>query len=314
MKINIKTQSRRGFSKHHFKKFCWTSVRAILLIGLSFVVLFPLLVKISATFKSSADLIDATVYFIPRSPTMENLIMSLKVLEYPSALLYTIGLSALIAILQTASCTFVAYGFARFKFKGKGILFALVILTFIIPPQSILLPLYIKFNYFSLFNLINVGGEMSGVSLINTIWPFIMMSSTAVAFRSGLYIFLLRQFFVNMPVALEDAASIDGCNAGRTFISIMIPGAATILATSFLFSFVWQWNDYYYSQLLAPTIPTLSMRINNTIASLQGSGSVYYANVLQNPMLLLLIVPLIIVYIFTQRFFVESIEKSGIVG
>jgi multiple sugar transport system permease protein len=292
----------------------WAVIRTTLIIGLSFLILYPIFMKLTFSIRSIPDFYDATVKYVPRNPTFNNFLGAWEGLKYPTTLFSTIGFTSLIAFLQMASCAFVAYGLARFNIFGGKIIFSLVILTFVIPPQAILLPLYFKFNYFNIFNFFQFTGSMSGVSLINTPAPFIMMSATAVAFRSGIYIYLLRQFYVNMPTALEEAAQIDGCGNMKTFFKIMLPGSVPMLATVFLFSFVMQWNDYNYSIFLAPNLPVLSMQINNLVNNLNSNGGQNIAQIIQNPAFLLLVAPLVILYVFTQRLFVESIEKSGIVG
>ena len=194
-------------------------------------------------------------------------------------------------------------------------MFALVMVTLVIPPQIMLVPVYIRFRSFNLLQIFKFSGTLSGISLINTPWPILLLAVTALAFKSGLYIFLFRQFFRNLPVVLEEAAAIDGCSTYGTFFRIMLPNAVTMTVTVFLFSFVLQWNDYYYSTMLMPEISTLNMKIADT--------AYYFGTVIrQNEMLermfypsyLLLILPLIVLYLFAQRFFVESVATSGIVG
>ena len=156
---------------------------------------------------------------------------------------------------------------------------------------------------------------MSGVSLINSPAPFILLSVTALAFKSGLYIYMLRQFFVNMPRELEESAFIDGCGNFKTFYRIMLPNAIPIIITVLLFSFVWQYNDYNYSIVLAPDLPTMPMKIlalQRKMALMANMSETAFLS--QSPLFLLLVTPLLILYIFTQRFFVESVTRSGIVG
>ena len=117
-----------------------------------------------------------------------------------------------------------------------------------------------------------------------------------------------------MPLVLEEAAYIDGCGPFRTFIRIMVPGSMPMIITVFLFSFVWQWNDAYYVQTLAPNLPTLSNKMFGMVFNNIGTGSDILNQFLESPKFFLLVLPLIILYIFAQRFFTQSIVKSGIVG
>jgi multiple sugar transport system permease protein len=210
----------------------------------------------------------------------------------------------------------VAYGFARYKFPFKKFAFSMVILTMLIPPQSIMFPIWLRFKYFGFTNLFYFGKNLTGiVDMTDTVLPFLILSLTAIAFKNGLYIYLLRQYFTNIPKVLEEAAYIDGCGQIKTFFRIMLPSAIPMLVTVFLFSFVWQWNDRYYTGTLYPEIPTVANKLfNMKFEALQSMGDYLMQNLLSNAKLLLLIIPLLVLYIFTQNFFKESIARSGIVG
>lgn len=297
------------------RKLLWSSIRFVLLTGLVFIILSPVIFYVSNAFKSYADMYDVTVMYIPREPTLNNFRMLMKYIDYGKTLLKTISFTALIAVLQTLACLLVGYGLARFSFIGNKIIFALVMVTLVIPPQIILVPIYIRFRNFNIFEIFKFSGVLSGVSLIDTPWPIILLAITALGFKSGLYVFLFRQFFSGLPVVLEEAAAIDGCNTYGTFFRIMLPNAVNMVVTVFLFSFVLQWNDYYYTTMLMPNISTLNMKIADT--------AYYFGSVVKNtemlervfyPSYLLMIMPLIILYAFAQRFFVESVTTSGIVG
>ena len=136
------------------------------------------------------------------------------------------------------------------------------------------------------------------------------MAATGTGFKAGLYIFLSRQFFMNMPKELNEAAAIDGCGVYQTFFRIMLPSARSILTTVFLLSFSWQWTDTLYNGLFFQDTAILSNVINRV-----GIGeSMAVSGNLQNVAAILAIAPLAILYIFAQRSFVESIDNAGIVG
>ena len=293
---------------------CWKIIRFLLLFGLSFMILYPVFVKFSASIKSMSDMMDATVVFIPKHPTLQNYRIVLDSVKYPVTLLKTVLFCLLQSFLQLASCALVAYGIARFKFRGNKLLFGMAVLTLIIPPQIILLPLYIRFHFFGITNIFQFSGVFSGIDLINTYWPFILLSGTALGFKNGLYIYLLRQHFKNMPMVLEEAAYIDGCGPFKTFVKIMLPGSVPMLVTVFLFSFVWQWNDTTYSGIFFPEIPTLANKLYGMVFTTMGAGTTLVSAILESPKFFLLIVPIVILYLFTQKFFVQSISRSGIVG
>lgn len=306
--IEQKTLRRKGYT------YIWKLMRFVLLVGLSFMILYPVFVKFSASLKSTADMMDSTVVFIPKNPTLQNYKIVLNSVNYALTLLMTVLFCLVQSLLQLASCSLVAYGIARFKFKGHKLLFGMAVLTLIIPPQIILLPLYIRFHFFGITNIFQFSGIFSGVDLINTYWPFLLLSGTALGFKNGLYIYLLRQHFKNMPIALEEAAYIDGCGPFRTFLRIMLPGSVPMLVTVFLFSFVWQWNDTVYSGIFFPEIPTLANKLYGMVFTTMGAGTTLMSAVLESPKFFLLITPIVILYLFTQKLFVQSISRSGIVG
>lgn len=306
--IEQKTLRRKGYT------YIWKLMRFVLLVGLSFMILYPIFVKFSASLKSTADMMDSTVVFIPKNPTLQNYKIVLNSVNYALTLLMTVLFCLVQSLLQLASCSLVAYGTARFKFKGHKLLFGMAVLTLIIPPQIILLPLYIRFHFFGITNIFQFSGIFSGVDLINTYWPFLLLSGTALGFKNGLYIYLLRQHFKNMPMALEEAAYIDGCGPFRTFLRIMLPGSVPMLVTVFLFSFVWQWNDTVYSGIFFPEIPTLANKLYGMVFTTMGAGTTLMSAVLESPKFFLLITPIVILYLFTQKLFVQSISRSGIVG
>lgn len=311
---SIKKRMDSRTLRHKGYTYIWKLLRFVLLVGLSFMILYPMFVKFSASLKSTADMMDATVVFIPRNPTLQNYKIVLNSVNYPVTLLFTILFCTVQSLLQLASCSLVAYGIARFKFKGHNLLFGMAVLTLIIPPQIILLPLYIRFHFFGITNIFQFSGVFAGIDLIDTYWPFILLSSTALGFKNGLYIYLLRQHFKNMPMALEEAAYIDGCGPFKTFLRIMLPGSVPMLVTVFLFSFVWQWNDTVYSGIFFPDIPTLANKLYGMVFSTMGAGTTLMTAVLESPKFFLLITPIVVLYLFTQKLFVQSISRSGIVG
>ena len=310
-----------GMSKHQrdsivrrTRGMIWSTLRLLLLGGLVFIILSPLIYYLANAFKSYTDMYDVTVKYIPREPTLNNFKMLTKFIDYPVTMLKTTGFVALIALLQTASCCLVGYGFGRFNFVGSKILFALVMVTLVVPPQIILLPMYVRFRNFNLLELFKFSGVLSGTSIINTPLPILLLAITALGFKSGLYIFLFRQFFRNIPVSLEEAAALDGCGSFKTFFHIMLPNATTMILTVFLFSFVLQWNDYYYTTMLMPDVENLSMRIVDAAEYYRSINSLEMVERLYYPSYIVLIGPLVILYAFTQRFFVQSVTRSGITG
>ncbi|WP_409344530.1 carbohydrate ABC transporter permease [Paenibacillus sp. MBLB4367] len=297
------------------KHWLWIISRFILLFGICFIIIYPILTKLSLAFRSREDLFDATIVWIPRHFTLDNIFKSMELLNYFKALKNTFILSAGTSILQVVSCALAGYGFARLKFRGSGILFALVVFTIVIPPQTIMIPTYLHFRFFDVFGLVHLFTGKPGVNLLETFWPFFISSATAMGMKNGLYIFIFRQFFRGLPKELEDAAYVDGAGVLKTFYRVMLPNAIPAMATVILFSFVWQWNDDYFTNLYMANSVTLSKMLYMLTWNLLNIRYEYaYVSLLINTATLLAIAPIFLLYMFAQRYFVESIERTGLVG
>jgi multiple sugar transport system permease protein len=296
-------------------------VRFVLLFGLCFLILQPILNKISVSFMEEKDLYDSTINVIPRNFTLSNYKIAGYLMDYWKALGNTTMISLLVSILQIISCTLVGYGFARYKFPLKGLWFGFVILVIIIPPSTIQSSLYLNFRYFDILGIFKlITGEP--LNLLGTITPYALMCLGCMGLKSGLYIYMLRQFFRGIPKELEEAAYVDGCGKVRTFVRIMLPDAKPMITSCFLFSFVWQWTDNFYSRMFLQSDFAI---LSNKLTGLSGALDSYldvrgiaqkattaYSNAMIGTGTLLMIIPLIIVYLFAQKGFVESLSQSGI--
>lgn len=302
----------------------WSIVRGVIIAGICFLILYPTLVKLSVSFMPEQDIYDVTVRYVPKSPTLENYKTVLSAMRYNKAFWNTFKLSTLTSVMQLISCTVIGYGFARFRFKGRGVLFALVILTMIVPPQTLMIPLFLHFRYFDVLGIISAITGQKGINLLESYWPFVLMSLTGMGLKNGLYIYIMRQFFRGMPKELEEAAYVDGAGMLRTFGQIMLPSAVPAMVTVFLFSFVWQWTDTFYSNLflmrtdvLAKTAANVSNQIMKDLSADIGVDiylSPAISSMYTNTGSLLVVLPLLILYLFAQKLFVESVERTGIVG
>jgi ABC-type sugar transport system, permease component len=308
------------------KKWLWTIVRFVLIFGISFVIVYPILLKLSIAFKSMEDLYDSTVIWIPQNITLHNFKLVFEAMNYPSVLMNTLLLSSAVMVLQTITCVLAGYGFARIKFRGSGLLFAGVIFTILVPANTIMIPLYLHFKNFDVFGLIELfRGEP--VNLINTYWPFIISAALGMGVKTGLYVYIFRQFFKGIPREIEEAAYVDGAGYFATFRKIILPNAVPSMVTVMLFSFVWQWNDSFFTNMYLNEPKVMSSMMASSgyaIAThLSGGGQAEIASYVQDPFfmsmmmntsVLMAILPLIILYVFVQRHFVESVERSGLVG
>jgi multiple sugar transport system permease protein len=294
--------------------------RALLLFGMCFLILQPVFNKISISFMAERDLYDTTIVVIPKHPTLDNYHIASSLMLYWKSLFNTIWVSLLVSALEVFVCSLVGYGFARFDFPLKRFWFFCVILVIIIPPQTISTSLYLHFRYFDVFGLYKMLTG-STVNLRSSMLPYLFMCCGCMGLKNGLYIFMMRQYFRGFPYELEEAAYVDGCGAFSTFIRIMLPGAKPIITSCFLFSFVWQWTDSFYTELFLGKINMLSTQLAALAERLQtymtltlGNTMVTeaYTQAMTSTGILMVIIPLIILYLFVQRLFVESLTTTGV--
>ena len=295
--------------------------RFILLFGLCFLILQPILNKISVSFMTEHDLYNPIVINIPEQFTTENYLLAGKLMSYNKAVVNSFVISLTISILQVSMCLLVGYGFARFNFPLKKFWFFCVILVILIPPQTIASSLYLHFQYFDFLGLIKLFTGKT-INLKGSIIPYYLMSAGCMGLKNGLYIYMVRQFFRNIPVDMEEAAYVDGCGMLRTFTRIMLPQAKPIVTSCFLFAFVWQWTDGFYSKMFLGTTKLVSVELARLVDSLgayiQGelgiktTVSTALSNCILSTGTLMIILPIIFLYLIAQKQFVESISSTGI--
>lgn len=306
----------RYLIKRRLSSWVWPFFRFVIIFGLSFVILYPILYMISTSIRPQSEMNDPSVMWIPKSIRFENFVEIWNAIDYPQTLWNTLVLNIISSILQVGTCALTGYGFARFKFKGKNLLFGIVILQIIVPSQIILIPQFMQFRYFDIFGIFN---SMLGspITLTDTNWSMYIPAFFCNGIRSGLFIYLFRQFFRGLPKELEDAAYLDGCGPFKTFISVMVPNAASSFLTVFIFSIVWYWNDYYVSSMYFTNAATISLKIDSIATSI----SMYLYNEVRNATefivwmeagCLLAIAPIVIMYVFLQKYFTEGIERAGL--
>lgn len=297
--------------------------RAVLLFGLCFLILQPLLNKISVSFMTEGDLYDPIVTSIPLHFTTENYKLAGGLMEYGTTIVHSLVIALTISVLQVAMCTLVGYGFARFQFPLKKFWFACVMMMVLIPPQVISTSLHLHFRFFDILGIFKLVTG-STLNLRSSVLPYYLMSAGCMGLKNGLYIYMIRQFFRNIPKELEEAAYVDGCGTLKTFVRIMLPDAKPILTSCLLFAFVWQWTDGFYSSMFLGNISLLSIKLKQLpdtfggyMARISGAASsagvsVPYSNCMLATGTLMVIMPLVVLYLFAQRGFVESLSSTGI--
>lgn len=295
------------------KENIWGFFRFVILAGVGFVVLYPLIYMVSCAFRERIDMTDPTVMWIPRHYTLDIIKETWQAMEMEKTLRTTLFLNVGCSLVQVVSCAVTGYGFARFNFRGKKLLFGIVIMMILVPPQLISLPLYTQFRFFGIKGVFSV-------NLIDSMLTMYLPAMTANGIRSGLMILIFRQFFKGLPRELEDAACIDGCGPLMTFIRVMIPNAASAFLTVFLFSVVWYWNDYYVSTSFftnTQTVATMLYDLDTILSrALYGNANIKASAreliVWKEAGCLMSILPILIMYIVLQKHFTEGIERSGL--
>ena len=299
-----------------FKGLVLQIFKYVILIGVSYVILAPVIGMIANSISSNADAYNPMVFIIPEHPTAERYQLAILRLDYwattAKSMLYTL----LITVLQLFICSMVGYGFARFEFPLKKLLFGCVVVTIVIPSHTIMLPLYMTFKSMDLFGL---GTALTGTTgLMGTSIPMYIMSLLGCGLRSGLFIYIFNQFFRGLPKEIEEAAFVDGAGMWYTYFRIMLMNAMPAVITVTVFSIVWQFNDVFYAKLfLIPDTTVISKRL----ASLQGIianedqiMSITIQELYRDAGALLVIAPVVIIYLCLQKYFIEGVERSGIVG
>ena len=300
-----------------------TLIKFLFLAGMCYLFLFPILFLLVTTLQDPASANDPSIVWIPTDITMTNLNSALAELDYSNSAVLSVVISIGGTLAVLFSCAMVGYALARYNFWEKNIAFALVIVLIIIPPQTTTISTFLNFRFFDLGGLLKLLEPIIGVDHIQlTDSPIAMILPALLAsgIRAGLSIFIFRQFFLGQPKELEEAAKIDGCGALSTYFRIMLPLSTPAIITVSVFSFVWYWNDSFFTSLFftdtsTPLAAKLAI-LRNTY--LEGIGGAIFNGYEQKGTLaaaaLLCVVPPLILYLIIQRYFTESIERTGIVG
>lgn len=285
----------------------FTILAYVLLLAIGFVYLYPLLFMLITSLKTPADLLNPMVQWVPSELYFGNYIKAFRVLNYLSTLRASILVSVVPSLVQTAVCSIVGYGLARYQFPGKHLLFALILATFIIPPQNTVIPQMLTYRQFG---------------LLGSIWAMILPALVGQGFRSAIFILIFYQTFLSLPKVLEEAARLDGASDLKVFLQIAIPAAIPAYIISVIFSIVWYWNETYLTVIfLEGGIQTLPMQLSKFVQAYQNlypPGTVNIFDRLNEAVKLsgtfLNILPLLLMYFVLQKWFVESVERSGITG
>jgi multiple sugar transport system permease protein len=262
----------------------------ILLIGLASN--FPFLFMISSSFKVSGEVMKFPWHLIPDNPTMMNFkaLFTNGIYNFQKWYFNTVVMTALTIAIKIFFVSFTAYGFARIKFRGKDAIFLVLLSAMMIPSDIMIIPRYMIFK---------------NLHILDSMWALILPSCVDVYF-----VFLLRQSFISIPDSISEAAKIDGCSHLKIYWKIIFPLAKPAIATMALFSFTWSWNDYMGPYLY---ISTMDKQMLSVGVKLFSSGLIqdYGAQMAAATVVLL---PILVAFLFCQKFFIEGVASSGVKG
>jgi len=278
-----------------------------LLAAIGFVYLYPLLFMFVTSFKDMSDLLNPMVQWIPTQIYTGNYAKAYQVLDYPNTLTSSIMVSVIPSLIQTLVCSLVGYGLARYRFWGKNLMFILILTTFIIPAQNTFIPQMLTFR---------------DLGILGDIKAILIPAIFGQGYKSAIFILIFYQTFLSLPKALEEAARLDGATDLKIFLQIAVPAAIPSYIISVIFSTVWYWNETFLTTIfLEGGIQTLPMQLAKFVQayeSLYPPGVVNIFDRLNEAVKLsgtfLNILPLLLMYFILQKWFVESIEKTGITG
>lgn len=281
-----------------------------LLICIGFVYLYPVLYMLSTSFMNRDDLLDSSVKWVPSSLYFQNYIDAAKSMDFWKTISKGIVIAGVPTIFNLIFCMIVGYGFARYNFKGKKLMMGILIFSYVLPSQVTMIPTYVLYNK---------------MGILGTLWTFILPAITANGLNAPIFILIFYQFFKQIPKVLMEAAAIDGAGHLRTFFKIAVPSAVPAIITVLLFSFVWYWNESYLTELYVQGLSTKSIwtnlviQLKNFDTSFNSRASVGDTATSLNESIRMAatnisILPLLVMYFFLQKQFVQSIDRSGITG
>ncbi|MZQ85298.1 ABC transporter permease subunit [Paenibacillus sp. 5J-6] len=286
------------------KGFLFRLFLYIILIDTAFIYLKPILYMVGTMVKDASNMLDPSVIWVPRSIFTGHLKEAFELLQYQTSFFYSVSISLTVAVLQIISCAIAGYAFARLEFPFKRLWFMALVFTFILPPQLTILPSILMFKQ---------------IGWANTVLPMIVPALFGHGLKGALFVIIFKQFFSTLPKELEEAARMDGANAFRFFFKVMLPLSKSAIIVVFLFSFVWNWNDFYLPSMYmsgSKDVP-LSISLAKLAASLNAEaaqgGTSIFAEPIKMAASFLIITPVLIVYAIAQRWFVEGIERTGLV-
>lgn len=317
----IRAKSGKKFSKEKVRKFFMGSKEKqgflkvfciyALLICIGFIYLNPILQMLSKSFMNLDDLLDSSINWIPSKFILSNYAQAAKSMDFWASLGKSVILAGVPTLCNLISCAIIGYGLARFEFPFKKVVLAVIVFTFILPSQVTMIPTYALY---------------SQIGILGTILPFVVPPLLGMGINAPIFILIFWQFFRQVPKVLIEAAQIDGAGYFKSFFRISLPSATPAFITVGLFSFVWYWNESYLTEMYVSGVMTKSgwtslvIQLDNfasnynSYATTAASGATSINEAINMSGTMLSILPLLLMYFVLQRYFVESIDKTGITG
>lgn len=276
----------------------------IILIATAVLYITPMLYMVSTSLKGLSDLFNPANQWIPETLKLDNYLIAFNGLHYWKTFSNSAMIALTAAVIQMFSCAMTGYAFARLYIPFKNVLFFIVLLVFIIPPETISIPMVMLF---------------AKLGWMQTPLPILIPALFSQGLKGSLFVIIFRQFFSTLPKEMEESARIDGAGMFRTYWKIMLPLAKPAMLIVFLFSFVWHWNNTQMASLYlnTPDWQVLPLQLNQLQAYLDfhnvTKGQFDMNEPVKMAAALLIIAPPLILYLFLQRYFVEGVERTGMV-
>ena len=286
------TSAASFFSSRSGKRVVAHGATYLVLVAIAFVSLIPLLYMVSTSLKPNGTEYEFPIRWIPDRIAWENYPKAFTSVSTLVFLKNTLIITAVSLIGELLTASLVAYGFARLRFPGRNVLFALMLSTLMLPYIVVMIPLFVLFRY---------------LHWINTLLPL-----TVPAFFGGgpLYIFLLRQFFMTLPTELDDAAKIDGAGFFRVWWTILMPLARPALVTVAILSIVFHWNDFAAPLIYINTNDKMTLSLGIRLFRDQYTTHFNLTMAFSTMMTL----PIITVFFLFQKYFIQGISTTGLTG
>jgi multiple sugar transport system permease protein len=263
----------------------------VLLCALAVIMVFPFAWMVSTSFKTDADALQYPPKFIPDPITPHAYSNLFKVMPFGLFYFNSTKITVLVLVGQVFVASLAGYAFAKLRFVGSGVCFAIVLGSMMVPAMINIIPLYLMFKTFG---------------WLNSHYPLILPRILQASFGT----FLMRQFYMTVPADLDAAARIDGCNGFAIYWRIMMPLSKPVLASLAIFVFMWTWNAFIDSLIYINSQSKMTVTLG--LSALRSETDARWPTLMAGA--LLSILPIVITYFFAQKHFVQGITFTGIKG